>query len=237
MLGTTEYEDDIDLGVLAGSDVEFRAQTIYFLVLDRFAIGNARKRRVKDVMFDATHTDWRIAKERKRNPAVQWGGQWPKRVDEQTYIFLRRYRNSRCLVFLNMGPERKLTVEDFEFPDGDHRCLLSDCEVTVKDGQATVALQENGAMVMANGDRLAVIGDCPELGQWDLRQACDLECVNSNTWFGELPFNESSGKAVGYKFVIFSSDPDVPPRRESRVVRRRLVTPDEAAKWRDRSEE
>ncbi len=200
-----------------------------------------------------------LARERKRNTAVQWGGQWPKWVDEQTYVYLRRYRNSCCLVFLNKGPERKLTIDKLEFPDGNHKCILTDEAVTLSDGGTTILLKENSAVVLATrgrrvraqtviriqingaptqpGDRLAVIGDCSELGHWDLSLACDLECVNSNTWFGELAFNESSGRTIGYKFVIFSPDPDVPPRRESRIVRRRLVTPDEAAKWRDRWEE
>lgn len=200
-----------------------------------------------------------LAKERKRNTAIQWGGQWPKWVDEQSYVYLRRYRNSRCLVFLNKGPERELTVEQLEYPDGEHKCLISGQMVTIADGKATVTLMEHGAIVLAKrdkpvrartvirvqvngaptqpGDRLAVIGDCPELGQWDLSQAIDLECVNSNTWFGEIPFNESSGKAIGYKFVIFTPDENAPPVRESKVPRLRLVTPEETAKWRDRWEE
>ena len=208
---------------------------------------------------EATRLIGILAKERRRNTAIQWGGQWPKWVDEQTYVFLRRYRNSRCLVFINLGPAREITVEQLEFRDGEFKCLLSGRTVEMKDGTATVQLEEKDAIVLVSrgravraqtviriqvngaptqpGDRLAVIGDCPELGRWDLREACDLECVNSNTWFGELPFNESSGKAIGYKFVIFSPDPNSPPQRESRMVRRRLVTPEESAKWRDKWEE
>jgi cyclomaltodextrin glucanotransferase len=208
---------------------------------------------------EATRLIGILAKERRRNTAIQWGGQWPKWVDEQTYVFLRRYRNSRCLVFINLGPAREITVEHLEFRNGEFKCLLTGRTVEMKDGTATVLLEENDAMVLVSrgravraqtviriqvngaptkpGDRLAVIGDCPELGRWDLREACDLECVNSNTWFGELPFNESSGKAIGYKFVIFSPDPNSPPQRESRMVRRRLVTPEESAKWRDKWEE
>lgn len=208
---------------------------------------------------NATNIIGILAKERKRNTSVQWGGQWPKWVDEHTYVYLRRYGNSRCLVFLNKGPRRKLTVENLEFPDGDHKCLLSAVVVTIIGGTTMLTLKKNSAIVLSThgrrvraqtviriqingaptqpGDRLAVIGDCPKLGHWDLTHACDLECVNSNTWFGELPFNESSGKAVGYKFMIFSPDPDTAPRRESRIVRRRLVTSKEAAKWRDRWEE
>ena len=200
-----------------------------------------------------------LSSERKRNASIQWGGQWPKWVDEHTYVYLRRYRDSRCLVFLNIGPPREIHVENLEYPDGIHRCILSRKAVEVVEGAATVTLGENEFIVLAKrdknvvaktvirlqvngaptnpGDRLAVIGDCSELGKWDLRKAFDLECVNSNTWFRELPFNENAGKAVGYKYVIFSSDPGAPPYREVRTVRRRLVAPHGTAKWRDRWEE
>lgn len=200
-----------------------------------------------------------LARERKRNFSVQWGGQWPKWVDENCYVFLRRYRDSRCLVFLNKGPRRELSVGNLEIPDGEYKCLLSGRMVLVEDTGTTVNLEENDAIVLSvrgtpvkaktlirvqvngaptqPGDRLAVIGDCSELGEWDLSRALDLECVNANTWFGELPFNENSGKAIGYKFVIFSHDSNIPPHRESRVVRLRLVTPESTAKWRDQWEE
>jgi len=208
---------------------------------------------------EATRIIGILAKERKRNSAIQWGCQWPKWVDAHTYVFLRRYRNSRCLVFINKGPARELAIDDLEFPDGDHRCIISKRIVAVKEGSATVQLEENDAIVLVKrqrsvgaqtvirvqingaptkpGDRVAVIGDCAELGCWDLTKSITLECVNSNTWFGELPFNENAGKAVGYKFVVFSDQPNVPPLRESRMVRRRLVTPEESAKWRDQWEE
>lgn len=199
-----------------------------------------------------------LAKERKKNIAVQLGGQWPKWVDEQSYVYLRRYREARCLVFLNKGPERELHVENLEFPDGDHCCILSGRRILVEDGRASlhlgacdmvilskreetvraktvIRIQVNGAPTQP-GDQLAIIGDCPELGSWDLSKRVLLECVNSNTWFGELPFNESAGKAIGYKFVLYSSMPETPPRRELRTVRRRLLIPEETIKWRDRWE-
>lgn len=196
-----------------------------------------------------------LSMERKFNSAVQQGGQWPKWVDADTYVYLRRYRDSRCLVFLNKGPERELTVENLEFPDGEYACLLTGGQVTISEGKATLTLSENGAVVLAlrgipvkgqtvislqingaptnPGDRLAVIGDCPELGEWDLTRSYGMECVNSNTWFAEIPFNETAGKAVGYKYVIFAGAGVDAPHRELRVVRRRLVTPEGTAKWRD----
>jgi cyclomaltodextrin glucanotransferase len=61
--------------------------------------------------------------------------------------------------------------------------------------------------------------------------------VNANTWFGELPFEATAGRVIGYKYVIFRAERDSAPQRENRTVRRRLVTPEGAAKWRDSWEE
>ncbi len=208
---------------------------------------------------EATRIVGILAAERKRNTAMQWGGQWPKYVDADCYVFVRRYRDCRCLVMLNRGEEREITVEDVEFPDDDHLCILTGQKVHVEEGRITTVLKKHGTVVLTccgpqvegkavirlqvngaptqPGDQLSVIGDCDELGKWDLTKAYHLECVNSNTWFGEIPFDESAGRAIGYKYVIFTPDPNAPPYRELRMVRRRLVTPEGTAKWRDRWEE
>ena len=204
---------------------------------------------------EATRLIGILAAERKDNQAVQLGGHWPKWVDMNTYVFLRRYRDSYCLVILNKGPERRLTVDNLDFPDGTHTCLLTGAQLTIQDSATTLALEPESATVLAvrgtrvaatsvirllvngaptqPGDRLAVIGDCDELGRWDLSGAYALECVNTNTWFGEIPFEASAGKAIGYKFVIFPADESKGPRRENRTVRWRLVIPAGCAKWRD----
>lgn len=210
-------------------------------------------------------TDWQpteairilgiLAEERRCNRAIQWGGQWPKRTDADTYVYLRRYRDSACLVFVNKGPQRTLAVDNLDFPDGDHRCLLSGMFVHIEDGSSELTLPANRAVVVAvrgrelrarsivrlqvngapvrPGERLAVTGDCPELGTWDLDKCLFLECVNSNTWFGELPMDESAGRPIGYKFVILSSHGNAAPRRENRVVRQRMIVPEGTTKWRD----
>ena len=69
-------EDKVDLGILAGSDVEFRSETIYFLVLDRFAIGSAGKKREEDEMFDPSHSNWQ----------KYWGGDLQGVVDRLPYL-------------------------------------------------------------------------------------------------------------------------------------------------------
>jgi len=200
-----------------------------------------------------------LAAERKFNHAVQWGCQWPKWVEPDVYVYLRRYRDSRCLVFINKGPARTLEVDNLEFPDGERVCLLTGTTHAISDNRITIAMEEASATVLAirgrpveakvvirvqvngaptqPGDRLVIIGDCPELGGWDLGRCYDMECVNSNTWFAELPFEESAGRQIGYKYVIVSPGENAAPVRENRTVRRRPVIEAGVAKWRDRWEE
>ncbi len=199
-----------------------------------------------------------LAAERKANAALIWGSQWPKWVDHDSYVYLRRYGDWRCLVFLNRGKERTLRVEDIEFPDGDYECRIGGDPVTIRDGVAEVTmpkdayrvltvhgrpvegrvvvrLQLNGAPTCP-GDRVSVIGDAPELGEWDLRRARPMECINSNTWFREIPYEESAGKTIAYKFVIHRIDSEA-PQRENRLARRRLLPQKGCAKWRDQWED
>jgi cyclomaltodextrin glucanotransferase len=200
-----------------------------------------------------------LSQERQENLAIQWGGHWLQHVDPDLYAYLRRYGNARCLVVLNRGGEREITLSSLDLPEGKHRCLLTGQEIEVQEGRAAVPVPGRSALifsvrtpsVMAKslvhvqingaptqpGETLAVIGDCPELGAWDLRGARVLECVNRNTWFGELAFEESTGKPVAYKYVIFSSEKDAAPRRELRIVRRRSIAEQGMAKWRDVWEE
>jgi len=199
-----------------------------------------------------------LARLRKLNIAVQLGGQWPILVEESVYVYSRRYRDARCLVFLNKGEEREVEVSDIQLGDGTHRCLLTGTEIEVADQKTKVRIPENGYFVFAKrgrrvrgtavirvqingaptrpGDRLLIIGDCEELGKWDLRDGYELECINANTWFGEVPFEANAGRTVGYKYVILSPD-DPTPRRENQLVRRRLVIAEGFAKWRDLWEE
>ncbi len=68
-------------------------------------------------------------------------------------------------------------------------------------GQVIVRAQLNGVNTQP-GEWVGVIGDCPELGCWDIARGYPLEYINANTCFGEIPFNESAGKAIAYKYVL-----------------------------------
>jgi cyclomaltodextrin glucanotransferase len=212
-----------------------------------------------DTTTRAFHYTHRLSAERGKNPAIQWGGSWPKIVEKDLYIFIRKYRESRCAVFLNKGPERTVENVDIELPNGIHQCILTGEKIECRDGRATVKmngaearvysyvgervkakaiarLQLNGLFTQP-GDSVLVIGDCPELGNWDIGKGVPLEYINLNTWFVELAFNESVGESVAYKFAVLHAEPNSPPGRENRPPRRRAIATEGVAKWRDSWEE
>jgi cyclomaltodextrin glucanotransferase len=207
----------------------------------------------------AFHYTHRLSAERGKNPAIQWGGSWPKIVEKDLYVFVRKYRESRCVVFLNKGPERTVENVDTEMPNGTHQCILTGEKIECVEGRATVKigaaearvfsyvgnrvtgksiarLQLNGLFTQP-GDSVVVIGDCPELGNWDIGKGVPLEFINLNTWFAELSFNESVGESIAYKFAVLHSTPNSPPGRENRPTRRRAVATEGVSKWRDVWEE
>ena len=213
-----------------------------------------------DTGTTAFHTIQRLSAERGKNPAIQWGGHWPKIVEKDLYVFARKYQQARCLVVLNKGPERTIDSIDTELPNGTHQCILTGEKIECHDGIAkgvhvgggqarvfshvgtrvkakTIArLQLNGLFTQP-GDSVRVIGDCVELGNWDIEKGVPLEYINLNTWFTELAFNESAGESIAYKFVVLHTSPDMPPGRENRPVRRRAIGTEGVAKWRDVWEE
>jgi cyclomaltodextrin glucanotransferase len=81
------------------------------------------------------------------------------------------------------------------------------------------------------GEVVVVTGDCPELGNWDISKACVLEYINQNTWFGEIPFDQSAGQAIAYKYAIFRENQT--PVRENIVSHRWILADQGTVKWRD----
>jgi cyclomaltodextrin glucanotransferase len=97
-------------------------------------------------------------------------------------------------------------------------------------GKTIVRLQINGIATQF-GESILVIGDCPELGNWDITKGYVLEYINPNTWFAEIPFNESAGKAIAYKYVLIKGNQEI--IREQRAFRRWILADDGIAKWED----
>lgn len=191
---------------------------------------------------------------RRLNPAVALGGQWQRYITPDVYAFERRYRESVCFVVLNRGGATKIAELTTDLPDGEHTCVVTRRKFEVVDrklynleledrdvivlshvgervkGQTIVRAQLNGVQTQP-GETIVVVGDCPELGNWDVSKAYPLEYINSNTWFGEIPFNESAGKLISYKYALWREGQA--PLRENIVPRRWVIASEGTVKWRD----
>jgi cyclomaltodextrin glucanotransferase len=183
------------------------------------------------------------------------GSQWQKYLTPDVYCYVRRYRDSLLFVAMNRGETVKLEAVETELPDGEHTDVLSrrkfevidgklhDFELTSKEvivishvgervkGQTLVRAQLNGVQTNP-GEIIVVTGDCPELGNWDIAKAYPLEFINTNTWFAEIPFNESAGKLISYKYAMLREGQS--PLRENLVARRWVIASEGTVKWRDK---
>jgi cyclomaltodextrin glucanotransferase len=192
---------------------------------------------------------------RRLNPAVSMGSQWQKYITPDVYCYVRRYRDSLVFVAMNRGESVKLEAIETELPDGEHTDILSRRKFEVTDGhihdlelgsrevivishvggrvkgQTIVRVQLNGVQSQP-GETIVVMGDCPELGEWDIAKAYPLEYINTNTWFAEIPFNESAGKLITYKYAMLREGQS--PLRENPVGRRWVIANEGTVKWRDK---
>ena len=186
-----------------------------------------------------------LSKVRKENRAVQRGSQRVKYLSEDLYAFTRVYRSSATLTVLNKGPKTALTLSNIEFPDGVYHDALSGRAVSVRGGMSeNLQLDTDTAMVLSYvgevkrragltvsfmlnglktvyGQSIKVIGNCPELGSWDVKKAFPLEYVNENLWMGDLDIAESAGREISYKFIAV--DPDGSALYEDRPAHARRL--------------
>ncbi|MBD2164012.1 cyclomaltodextrin glucanotransferase [Calothrix membranacea FACHB-236] len=191
---------------------------------------------------------------RRLNPAISMGSHWQKYLTEDVYCYVRRYRDSLCFVALNRGGEVTLEEVETELPDGEHTCVVTRNKYEVKDGKIhNLVIAERGVIVFSHvgerikgqtivrvqlngvqtqpGETIVVTGDCPELGNWDISKAYPLEYINTNTWFAEIPFDESTGKLISYKYAMWREGQS--PLRENTVPRRWVIAKEGTVKWRD----
>ncbi len=192
---------------------------------------------------------------RRLNPAVSMGSQWQKYLTSDVYCYVRRYRDCVLFVAMNRGESVTLEAIQTDLPDWEHTDVMSRNKYEVKDGylhdlhldskqiivlshvgervkgQVIVRVQLNGVQTQL-GETIVITGDCPELGNWDISQAYPLEYVNSNTWFGEIPFDESAGQPIAYKYALWREGQA--PLRENLVCRRWVLANEGTVKWRDR---
>jgi len=191
---------------------------------------------------------------RRLNPAISMGSQWQKYITPDVYSYVRRYRDSLCFVLLNRGEAVTIPEVETELPDGEHTCVMTRNKYEVKDGKIyDLQLEDRGVIVLSRvgervkgqtivrvqlngvqtqlGETIVVIGDCPELGNWDIGKGYPLEYINSNTWFAEIPFDESAGKLISYKYAMLREGRS--PLRENLMNRRWVIAKEGTVKWRD----
>ncbi|MEB3311673.1 MAG: alpha-amylase family glycosyl hydrolase [Snowella sp.] len=212
-------------------------------------------------MMDSWDTDTPLyqllqlfSKLRRLNPAVSLGSQQQKYITPDIYGYTRSYRDSRCFVAMNKGQATTINVEATGLEDGEYNCIVTRRSFEVKQGNLSnlfldrhevivlsyigdrvrgktlVRAQLNGIKTHL-GESIVVTGDCPELGNWDMNKAYVLEYINDNTWFGEIPFNESAGKAITYKYAIRRDNQR--PSYENLVGRRWILVNQGIVKWQD----
>ncbi|MEB3265870.1 MAG: alpha-amylase family glycosyl hydrolase [Cyanobacteriota bacterium] len=190
-----------------------------------------------------------LADLRRTNRALAYGSHQPNLVRENIYAFTRRYRDSRVFTLLNQGEATTISLEHLDLPAGEHRCLLSGVSLRVEAGAirdlelpakaarvvSVVAPPVEGTVIVKFqlnnfftrlGQIVVVSGDAPELGQWDLRLAPRLEYVNGDTWFNEVPFDESAGQPICFRFVVIwdaATDPSDGACHENLLPRRFIL--------------
>jgi len=195
-----------------------------------------------------------LSKLRRLNPAISLGSQVQKYITDDIYCYLRRYRDSRCFVAMNKGEPITIDVENTELEDGEYNCIVTKRHFEVKNGKISglqlgtkeiiilsyigervrgktiVRAQVNG-IESKPGETVVVTGDCPELGNWDISKAYALEYINENTWFGEIPFEQSAGNAIAYKYAILRKNQAT--LLENIISRRWILSDQGTVKWRD----
>ncbi|OGS57987.1 MAG: hypothetical protein A3J79_09510 [Elusimicrobia bacterium RIFOXYB2_FULL_62_6] len=171
-----------------------------------------------------------LAAVRKANRGVQLGSHRVKYLTEDIYAYSRVFRSHCCFAVFNKGPAAMITVAHLELPDGTYKDALSERKVAVSGGRIeNLALEQDSALVLSHtpsvrsapglkttfilngyttslGQTVRVVGNCPELGGWDINKSFPLEYVNENMWLGEVNMAESSAKLVAYKFVLLNPD-------------------------------
>lgn len=150
---------------------------------------------------------------------------------DRTYAYQRGQGGDAVLVALNdSGGSRTLTIPNIggvslPYANGTvlQDLLGSGKSCTVSSGQCTITLDSNdpGVVLAAQaggsgvevtftvngyvtqwGQEMYVVGDAPELGNWNPANAVKLNWVDSDTWSGPVTFTSSAGQSVAFKFIV-----------------------------------
>lgn len=149
---------------------------------------------------------------------------------DRTYAYQRGQGGDSVLVALNdSGGSRTLTIPNVggvSLPYADGTVLTdllgSGKSCTVSSGQCAITLDNTdpGVVLAAQsgsgvavtftvngyttqwGEEMYVVGNVPELGNWDPANAVKLNWVDSDTWSGPVTFTTSAGQVIEFKFIM-----------------------------------
>ena len=150
---------------------------------------------------------------------------------DRTYAYQRGQGSSAVLVALNdSGGSRTLNIPNISgtsLPYANGTVLVdllgSGKTCTVSAGKCAVTLDNNtpgvvmapqsgGSSVTVNftingyttqwGQNMYVVGNVPELGNWNVANAVPLNWVDSDTWSGPATFTTSAGQSIQFKFIV-----------------------------------
>lgn len=192
---------------------------------------------------DLFHIVQQLIDLRRANQAFTFGSHQQLYVSDDIYAFVRTYRDSHMLCILNKGADTEITLQGpSRLGNGALVCALTNREIALLDGRiGPLSLQAGAAHLFScpgrritgtvvatfqlnglethPGQRIALTGDCEELGLWDTARSYGMEYVNRNTWICEVAFDASAGRLINYKFVVLSEAADgfshenITPRR------------------------
>ncbi len=149
---------------------------------------------------------------------------------DRTYGYLRGQGSGSVLVAMNdSGGSRTLTMPNIGTLPYANGTVLTDLlgsgkSCTVSGGQCTVSLDSNtpgvilappgsssatvtftvDGYVTGWGEEMYMVGNVPELGNWNPANAVKLNWVDSDTWSGPVTFTTSAGQAIEFKFIMRS---------------------------------
>ncbi len=147
---------------------------------------------------------------------------------DRTYAYQRGQGSSAVLVALNdSGGTRTLSIPNIggvslPYVNGTvlQDLLGSGKSCTVSAGKCTVTLDNtNPGVILAPqsgvtvnftvngyvtqwGQNMYVVGNVPELGNWNPTNAVPLTWVDSDTWSGPATFTTSAGQSIQFKFIV-----------------------------------
>ena len=149
---------------------------------------------------------------------------------DRTYAYQRGQGGDAVLVALNdSGGTRSMNVPNISrvslpYANGTVlqdllgsgvSCTVSggQCSFTLTNGNPGVVLAPSGSSsvdvtftvngyVTQYGQDMYVVGNVPELGNWNPANAVKLNWVDSDTWSGPVSFTTSAGQSIQFKFIV-----------------------------------